>query len=143
MTEEEKAKLPEAFRKNMGRIGDLPTEVAREMSAKGNEVLAEQREERKSIADICREIDDMPLDAETIKEIAKKLGAPEEWVAKMTHRHAKAFSVNRRILTKGDVREWVEWLKVTGEYTETVNVNNSGDAPLADGIVRFTSRKKE
>lgn len=81
-------------------------------------------------------IDEMPMTSQTIKEVAERLGAPEEWVAKMTQREAKAFSVNKNILMKGDVRDWVEWLKVKGEYTPTQRVISS-DASLDDDDFDF------
>ena len=81
-------------------------------------------------------IDEMPMTSQTIKEIAERLGAPEEWIAQMTQREAKAFSVNKTILMKGDVRDWVEWLKVKGEYTPTQRVINS-NASLDDEDLDF------
>ena len=120
----------------------LTPEERRENARKAGKASVEARRERKAIQEVCREIDDSPLDSKSIKEVAQQLGMPEEWVAQMTHRTAKAFSVNKQILLKGDVKAWVEWLKVCGDYTETVNVNN-GEAPLADGVVKFTSRDKQ
>lgn len=135
MTEEEKAKLPEAFRNRWKKNSERTKDEQREFAQKGGNKSAEVRRERRAIQDICQEIDDMPLDSKSIKQIAEQLGAPEEWVAQMTHRTAKAFSVNRRIIAKGDVREWVEWLKVTGEYVETIKheglPNQNGDLMLA------------
>lgn len=112
-----------------------PSEL-REIARKGGIASGEARRKKKAIQEVMDAIDEMPMTSQTIKEIAERLGAPEEWIAQMTQREAKAFSVNKTILMKGDVRDWVEWLKVKGEYTPTQRVINS-NASLDDEDLDF------
>ena len=107
-----------------------PSEL-REIARKGGIASGEARRKKKAIQEVMDAIDEMPMTSQTITEIAERLGAPEEWIAQMTQREAKAFSVNKTILMKGDVKDWVEWLKVKGEYTPTQRVISSSD-PLDD-----------
>lgn len=103
----------------------------REIRQKGGIASGEARRRKKAIQEVMEAIDEMPMTSQTIKEVAERLGAPEDWIAQMTQREAKAFSVNKTILMKGDVKDWVEWLKVKGEYTPTQRVISS-DASLDD-----------
>lgn len=111
-------------------------EERKEIARKGGIASGEARRKKKAIQEVMDAIDEMPMTSQTIKEIAERLGAPEEWIAQMTQREAKAFSVNKTILMKGDVRDWVEWLKVKGEYTPTQRVINS-NASLDDEDLDF------
>lgn len=142
MTEEEKQKLPEKFRARWQHLSERSKDEARNAGHNGGIASGESRRERKAIQEVCREIDEAMLDSQSIKDVAKQLGMPEEWVAQMTHRTAKAFSVNKQILLKGDVKAWVEWLKVAGDYTETVNVNDNR-MPRDDEDVVYQRKRNE
>lgn len=141
MTDEEKAKLPESFRKNMGRLRTTDTEVVREMTEKGRKTQAENRERAKTAQEIAKAIDAMPMTAETIKEISARLGIDEDFIKNLTQGEAKALAVNKRILSTGSVKDWIEWLKIKGEYTETLKVDGLPETPVGDRL--FTKKDKE
>lgn len=141
MTDEEKAKLPEAFRKNMGRFRGQSTERAREIGKKGGDAFAENVKHAKTAQEIAKAIDAMPMTAETIKEISARLGIDEDFIKNLTQGEAKALAVNKRILSTGSVKDWIEWLKIKGEYTETLKVDGLPETPVGDRL--FTKKEKE
>lgn len=141
MTDEEKAKLPPGFRKNMGRFRGQATDRQREIAKKGGEAFAEKVERAKTAQEIAKAIDAMPMTAETIKEISARLGIDEDFIKNLTQGEAKALAVNKRILSTGSVKDWIEWLKIKGEYTETLKVDGLPETPVGDRL--FTKKDKE
>lgn len=141
MTDDEKAKLPESFRKNMGRFRGTATDVQREIAKKGGDAKAECERKQKTAQEIARAIDAMPMTAETIKEISARLGIEEDFIKNLTQGEAKALAVNKRILSTGSVKDWIEWLKIKGEYTETLKVDGLPETPVGDRL--FTKKDKE
>lgn len=141
MSDEEKAKLPEAFRKNMGRFRSNTTEEQRQIATKGGNASAESGRQQKTAQEIAKAIDAMPMTAETIKEISARLGIDEDFIKNLTQGEAKALAVNKRILSTGSVKDWIEWLKIKGEYTETLKVDGLPETPVGDRL--FTKKDKE
>lgn len=141
MTDEEKAKLPPGFRKNMGRFRGTATDVQREIAKKGGDAKAEGERKQKTAQEIAKAIDAMPMTAETIKEISARLGIDEDFIKNLTQGEAKALAVNKRILSTGSVKDWIEWLKIKGEYTETLKVDGLPETPVGDRL--FTKKDKE
>lgn len=141
MTDEEKAKLPPAFRKQWEKNSNRSKDEAREMGRKGGIASGEVRRENKTLAEIAKTIDAMPMTAETMREIAKRLGVPEDFIANMTQKEAKVFAANKKILTTGSMKDLIEWAKMIGEYTETLKVDGLPETPVGDRL--FTKKDKE
>lgn len=136
-----KKKYSKEFETNKGRLRASGREVAREIGDKGRKTQAENRERAKTAQEIARAIDAMPMTAETIKEISARLGIDEDFIKNLTQGEAKALAVNKRILSTGSVKDWIEWLKIKGEYTETLKVDGLPETPVGDRL--FTKKDKE
>jgi len=132
MTEEEKAKLPEAFRENFGRIRELPTEVAREMSAKGNESKAEKERQITLMREALRlELGEsalLLLNAEMLeglRAVFSKFNLPIE---KGTNLMGILMGLMKRA-QQGDPTAAKAFFEIAGIFTETKNLNITGNMP--------------
>lgn len=121
---------------------DQSREEAAKNGRKGGIKSGESRREKKQFAELLAMVDAMPMKSKGFTEGLRQLGIPEDVIENLDQKMAKVFALQRRCLS-GDPQAIKLWLEQIGEYTETLNVNSNGEAPLADGAVRFTSRKKE
>lgn len=124
------------FRDNKGRFRRLTSDEARKLGSEGGKKSVKARKERRTFADICRSIDDMPMKSPSFADGLRSLGIPEDTIETLDQKVAAAFALKRRML-QGDPKAIELWLKLTGEYVENKNINISG-APLSDGVVSFT-----
>lgn len=130
MTEEEKARLPEAFRENFGRFRGLTTEEAREIGKKGGDAWAEKERRIKEAQEAMRrELQEdslMLLDAdmlEGVRSVFEKFNLPAE---KGTNLMGVLMGQMKKAQS-GDPTAAKFLFEVAGIFTETKNVNFTTD----------------
>lgn len=126
MTEEEKARLPKAFRENMGRFRGNSTEEARELGKKGGEAKAEKDRRERTLAEIMTAFDRMDLTSPSVREGLIAMGIDPEFVKNLSQKEG-AVAVLHRERLKGNTKAFELWAKITGEYQETVNIRQTYD----------------
>jgi hypothetical protein len=147
MTEEEKAKLPEAFRKNMGRIRRLPTEEQRKMQDNGGQANADRlqriKEWQESMKGKMTEYALMFLDTNMlpgVKKIYAEFNLPAEDATNMM----AIFMGMGRKAQQGDATAAKFIFEVAGIYTETKNLNINGNVPTGSPAdLSFVPAKKD
>ena len=129
------------FRDSQGRFARVDKETIRKAQRKGTETKRRRAQEQKTIAEICRAIDEMPMKSKFFAEGLRNLGIDEETIKQLDQKAAGLWALKRKVLT-GDAKAIELWLKLTGEYEETRNINITG-MPLSDGVVSFTANDDE
>lgn len=118
MTEEEKARLPKAFRDNQGRFARRTTEEQRKTAREGGLASGEVRREQRSMRDYMLIIADSPL-LPSYEEAHKLWKLPA--YAK-DNRMAFAMAIFRSALS-GNMKAAELVLKILGEWDDTITVN--------------------
>lgn len=124
------------FRDSQGRFARVSRETARKAGREGGIASAAKRREQKSAAELCRLIDSQPMTSKGFVDGLRSLGVDEEVISRLDQKTARIFSLQRECL-KGNVKAIELWLKLTGEYEDTKNINITG-TPLSDGVVTFS-----
>lgn len=134
MTDEEKAKLPEAFRKNMGRFRSLATEELREIVNKGGDATAEKtKRERTFVEDLKLVMSAKMLPA--MENVHGNMGLPDDT---KDQRMGVVMGLVRKAQS-GDVAAQKMIWDALKEYTETKNVKIESSMPTTPtGDIYFT-----
>lgn len=134
MTEEEKAKLPEAFRNRWKKLSERSKDEAREAGRNGGIASVQSRKEKKEFRELLAMVDEMPMKAPSFAEGLRQLGIPEEVIANLDQKLAKVFALQRRCLS-GDPQAIKLWLEQIGEHVDTIKheglPQQNGDLVLA------------
>ena len=84
-------------------------------------------------------VDDMPMKAPIFAEGLRQLGIPEEVIANIDQKLAKAFALQRRCLS-GDPQAIKLWLEQIGEHVDTIKHEG---LPQQNGDLVLAPKKKD
>ncbi len=113
---------------------DQSHEEAVKNGRKGGIKSGESKREKKEFRELLAMVDAMPMKAPAFTEGLRQLGIPEEVIANLDQKLAKAFALQRRCLS-GDPQAIKLWLEQIGEHVDTIKheglPQQNGDLVLA------------
>lgn len=127
------------FRDNQGRFARVATEQQRKTAKAGGDARGAQQKERKQFRELLALVDDMPMKAPSFAEGLRQLGIPEEVIANLDQKLAKAFALQRRCLS-GDPQAIKLWLEQIGEHVDTIKHEG---LPQQNGDLVLAPKKKD
>lgn len=132
-------KQSKQFRENKGRFARNTTETQREIARKGaaksNQVQAEKRTMKETIASLL----DVQLEPDKVRQRIINLGYPPEIAENVTPRLMIALGFINRCMGKGDPNAIKLMLEVIGEYVETIR----HELPTDKGELVLMPKKKD
>lgn len=123
------------FDPNIGKDTQFKTgEEQAKIARKGGIASGEAKREKKEFRELLAMVDAMPMKAPAFTEGLRQLGIPEEVIANLDQKLAKAFALQRRCLS-GDPQAIKLWLEQIGEHVDTIKheglPQQNGDLVLA------------
>lgn len=127
------------FRDNKGRFARGTSEEQRKIATEGGKASGQVRREKKQFRELLSLVDGMPMKSPGFAEGLRQLGIPEEVIANLDQKLAKAFALQRRCLT-GDPQAIKLWLEQIGEHVDTIKHEG---LPQQNGDLVLAPKKKD
>ena len=128
------------FDPNIGKGTQFQTgEEQAKIARKGGIASGEAKREKKEFRELLAMVDAMPMKAPAFTEGLRQLGIPEEVIANLDQKLAKAFALQRRCLS-GDPQAIKLWLEQIGEHVDTIKHEG---LPLQNGDLVLAPKKND